>query len=166
MNQDTYISTILEMRKAVAYLGERSQKGWWNTQFLHHVGFQYLKLIYPQSAASAALLAAGEAACQIHDERIGRGRVVHLFRMPHECESGLNAMIRGLSLDTLAAQCSPEMAYAVLEKIAAKVDPVRGTGPLQVGPADEAISPHVLARIAATYAAGFEAETPVFPYLA
>jgi hypothetical protein len=77
-------SSLLKLRAAVAFLGEKPQAGWWDSAFLNPVGFQYLGLIYPKMAAAAALTAASEAACRLHDERIGRGRVGHLFRLTAE----------------------------------------------------------------------------------
>ena len=37
----------------------------------------------------AIVMATTEAACRIHDERIGRGRAAHLFHMPEEVEISL-----------------------------------------------------------------------------
>lgn len=166
LDPTSYTSDILKLRLAVAYLGEKSQAGWWKCEFLHPVGFQYLKIIYPKSFASAALLAATEAACRIHDERIGRGHVAHLFRMHRECESALNSAIRALSLEDLAEQCSSDRAYVILEEIAAGAAPLFGKGPIQVGSADAASSPKAVSCAAATYLAGFKAGTAVFPYFA
>ena len=77
-------SSLLKLRAVVAFLGEKPQAGWWDSAFLNPVGFQYLGLIYPKMAAAAALTAASGAACRLHDERIGRGRVGHLFRLTAE----------------------------------------------------------------------------------
>jgi hypothetical protein len=75
-------SSLLKLRAAVAFLGEKPQAGWWDCAFLNPIGFQYLGLIYPKTAAAAVLTAASEAACRLHDERIGRGRVVQRTSVP------------------------------------------------------------------------------------
>src|SRR5262245_6572127 len=92
------LDLFFKLRTAVAFLGERPQAKWWDSGFLNSVGFQYLTLIYPKTVASAALTAAAEAACRIHDERIGRGRIFHLFRLPPEIEDGLRRNQRALAL--------------------------------------------------------------------
>ena len=159
-------NTILLVRLAVAFLGEKAQGGWWDSAFLNRVGFEYLGLIYPKTAAKAALTAAYEAACRLHDERIGRGRVVHLFRMAPDVEMALRRDMTPATLSDLGAQCTLEAAYSILDKVACGAHAIAGVGPVQIGNLKDSSSPAAHARLAASYAAGFRSATPVFPYFA
>jgi len=159
-------SSLLKLRAVVAFLGEKPQAGWWDSAFLNPVGFQYLGLIYPKTAAAAALTAASEAACRLHDERIGRGRVVHLFRLIAEAEMALRRDMTPAFLSDLGAQCRVEAAYAVLDGIADGAHAAAGAGPVQIGSLKDCSSQAALTRLAATYAAAFRSATPVFPYFA
>ena len=46
-----------------------------------------MELVYPKTAASSSVVSAAEAACRVHEERIGKGRVSHLFRLPPDGEA-------------------------------------------------------------------------------
>ena len=157
-------SSLLKLRAVVAFLGEKPQAGWWDSAFLNPVGFQYLGLIYPKTAAAGALTAASEAARRLHDERIGRGRVVHLFRFTAEAEMALRRDMTRAFLSDLGAQCTLEAAYSILDKMADGAHAAAGAGPVQVGNLKDCSSQAALARLAATYAAGFRSATLVFPY--
>ncbi len=159
------LASILALRTAVAYLGERPQCAWWDTAFLNQTGFQYLGLIVPKTAVAAALTAAWEGACRAHDERIGRGRVVHLFRLPPELEMAISAESRGTSVEEMSSRCSVDRAFAVLDEIAMGVKGVIHPGPVQIGKSSDVLTGSFTALVAATFAAGFRASTPVFPYL-
>lgn len=156
----------ISLRAAVAFLGERAQAGWWDSDFLSKVGFQYLGLVFPRTTAAAALSSASEVACGIHDERIGRGKVAHLFRMPPELEIVLQRDLIEMKLGDLSAYCVADAAYAVLDTLSGGSKAVAGVGPVQVGMVKDAYSSAAVAKLAATYATGFRAGTPVFPYFA
>ena len=102
------ISPICDLRIVVGYLGEKAQSGWWDTAFLNTTGFRFLGLIYPRTAVSACVTAASEAACRAHDERIGKGRVAHLFRLASEAEMGLRAELGEVDANHLGMLCSPK----------------------------------------------------------
>lgn len=154
------------LRIAVAHLGEKAFASWWETAFLDPIGFRYLELIYPKTAAAASVNAASEAACRVHDERIGRGRVAHLFRLTREGEARMRGELAKLEIPGLREICTKEAALQLLDTIAADSKPTPGQGPTQIGALKEANTPAGLARLAATYAAGFRSGTMVFPYFA
>lgn len=160
LTQPQAVSPALSLRVAVAYLGEKSQAGWWDSEFLSITGAQYLRLIYPKTSAHAAVTAATEAARRIHDERIGRGRVAHLFRLPGESNGGV------LALDELSKLCVPDAAKAVLAELAGQTRVPASVGPIQIGSLDDAKSDNAIKRLAGVYRTAFEAGTPVFPYFA
>jgi hypothetical protein len=160
------LSAFLQLRIAVAFLGEREQSAWWNTAFLNSLGFRYLRLPFPKTAGSAATLASFSAACRIHDERIGKGGVGHIFRLPEEDEMRLRRELSSLSVCDMEAMCSVVAAASVLASIANSTKPAVGTGPVHVGAMKDLTSRAGLARAAASYAAAFHAGTHVFPYFA
>ena len=86
------ISQLLSLRKSVSYLGEKENFSWWQTSILNSVGLKFMQTNYPRTAHNAALDAVGMAATKEHDEKIGLGRVYHLFRLPHELEQSLHQL--------------------------------------------------------------------------
>ncbi len=71
-----------KLRALVAYLGESASPKWWDTAYLNDVGKKYLIINFPRTSLAAGVNGAGLAAKRLHDERIGRTRVYHLFRFP------------------------------------------------------------------------------------
>ena len=159
-------TTMCSLRIAVAHLGEKPLAGWWETAFLDAVGFRYLELVYPKTAASASVVSSAEAACRAHDERIGKGRVGHLFRLPPDGEAKLRGELSRLEIPDLKKICTKDAALQLLDTAAAGAKLVAGTGPIQIGALKEMNTPAGIARMAATYAAGFRSNTRVFPYFA
>ncbi len=159
-------SSICGLRISVAHLGEKPQSGWWDTAFLNQIGFRYLGLVYPKTTASACITSTTEAACRVHDERIGKGRVGHLFRLSLEAETKLKAELAKLTTADLAVLCSPEAASRFLDELAVRMKGPEGVGPIQIGPLKDMETEKGLQRLAAVYAAGFKSGKPVFPYFA
>lgn len=160
------MKTLLEIRLAVAFLGEREQFRWWDTGFLNPLGLRYAGLTFPKTAASAAAGAASKAACRVHDERIGKGSVAHVFRFPEDTELRMRRQCLQLQASEVLEWCSQDAAFRILDTIAAGADAVGGTGPVQIASLQEATTPRSLAKAAATYAAAFRSRTVVFPYFA
>lgn len=84
------IDKLLELRILVGYLGEKDQFNWWDTLFLDQTGRRFLQVNFPRSVFAAGVHSVVEAAKQLHDQRIGRGRVFHLFRLPAFSEESLH----------------------------------------------------------------------------
>ena len=85
------LERIIRLRVVVLALGESAQPPWWRTGFLNETGLRFLERLYPRSAFRAAVHAAGKAACEIHDQAIGRRGVFHLFRLPEALEAEVRA---------------------------------------------------------------------------
>jgi len=85
------LECIIRLRAVVLALGESVQPPWWRTGFLNETGLRFLERLYPRSAFRAAVHAAGKAACEIHDQAIGRRGVFHLFRLPEALEAEVRA---------------------------------------------------------------------------
>ena len=157
---------IRQLRLAVGFLGERSQHRWWDTTFLNATGLRFLELVYPRSSSSAALTSASEAACRVHDERIGRGRVAHLFRLPSDAEARLRRHLPSLSVDEVLRLCSGNASLDLLTSVAGTAKTPNRVGPIQIGSLAEAGEGGTLVALASAYLTGFRANIPVFPYLA
>ncbi len=160
------VSSICGLRIVVGHLGEKPQAGWWDTAFLNPTGFRYLGLVFPKTTALASVTAASEAACREHDERIGKGRVAHLFRLSAEGEMKLRAELGTLNVGDIGTLCFQDGASRFLEDLAAGAKATAVAGPVQIGSLKDLESPKALARLAAVYAAGFNSGTRVFPYFA
>jgi hypothetical protein len=160
------LRSICDLRIAVGYLGERAQGGWWDTAFLNSIGFRYLQIVYPKTAASAAVTAASDAACKAHDELIGRGRVAHLFRLNEQTEVKVRSHLASLKIEDMAGLCSPDSALGLLLETAAGAKPPEAFGPLHIGTLKHLDKPESLSQLAAVYAAAFRTGTRVFPYFA
>ena len=148
----------------MAFLGETAQYGWWKTTFLNETGLGFLRIVFPRTACSAAVTAASSGACRVHDERIGRGRVTHLFRLPHRFEAELSERLRTDSEDDIMGILSQESALKFLEETAGTAGEKVEGGPVRLGDAEDLDKPATLSRLAAVYLEGFRAERPVFPY--
>jgi hypothetical protein len=160
------LKTICQFRLAVAFLGEKSQHHWWDTSFLNTLGFRYLGLIFPKTSGFSAITAASVAACRVHDERIGRGRVAHLFRLPPEIELRLHGGMSDLTVEEIESMCSKAAAFGFLDSIAGDARASPGAGPIRNGNLKDLGTRASLAGLAATYASGFRTGTQVFPYFA
>lgn len=69
------------VRMAVGLLGQAGSSGWWSSSFLSPNGLAVAHYNFPRAAGYAALNATTAAAKRLHDERIGKRRCVHLFRL-------------------------------------------------------------------------------------
>src|SRR5262249_26837533 len=130
----------LKLRLLVAFLGEKSQANWWDSAFLTPTGLRFLQTTFPRTAPEAALRSASHAARLLHDSRIGRVGVFHLFRLPVEKEDSLESITSQIKeLDITQLTASTE---AVLSELAAlsQTRLSAPTGPVQVGTAKNIFS--------------------------
>ena len=77
------------MRMAVGAAGEDKGLGWWRSAFCGSMSSAYLSPMFPRTAQMASLTGVTAAACRVHDEHIGVGRVFHLFRLPEDLEQAI-----------------------------------------------------------------------------
>lgn len=158
------LDALLKLRIIVAYLGEKDQCAWWSTRFLGSAGRRFLEFNYPRSAFAAGVTAASETAKAFHDRRIGKGRVSHLFRLPHLLEQRFHAIL--LSPDNAELQsvlASKEAAIAALSELSK--DPATAPeGPVRVGDTKMLSSGAAIPKLAALYAAAFKTEKQTLPY--
>jgi hypothetical protein len=159
------IRTILRLRFAVAFLGEREQAAWWPSSFLSRNARAFLEPVFGNGYKLTQYHGATEAARRVHDDRIGVGRVFHLFRIPETPERLIyDCWVERSASDELA-DCieSKSTAEAVLVQLAPNIG-TADMGPVRVGNVQMIGEPDAVATLAAHYQTAFRAHTQCFPY--
>jgi len=158
------IEQLALLRALVAFLGEKDQFGWWDCSFLGSTGRRYLAITHPRSHVAAGVMAACEAARRVHDARIGKGRVYHLFRLPHDTEQKLHRQaLTGDAAGLVAAFESKDKALQALEAMAKDPDSTPD-GPIKLGSAKTLSSSTVIGKLAGMYLGAFRASRQTMPY--
>jgi len=161
-NAQTFVA---KLRVLVGYLGEKEQHSWWSSSFFSTASEAFLAPIFPRTTFLARCNGVKETATRIHDERIGEGRVHHLFRLPEHIEQKLHAAyleeetINGLKELT-------ETAETALEALAALGGDAADTseGPVQIGDADHLLSEAGWCKATAHYHRAFAEGYQTYPY--
>lgn len=151
------------VRIAVAFLG---QDGWWTSSFLSQTGLAVAEYNFPRAARLAAANATVAGAKRLHDERIGKRRSVHLFRLPLAGEMLIQQAMKlnGCALlDSMPTRS--EEALRVLEAEGGELISVQA-GPVQVGSLDDAFTDSGLQELAKHYLAAFRQDIQCLPYFA
>lgn len=164
MSQSIIIK-ISKLRLLVSFLGEKAQGGWWDTTFLSENGLSFLEFNFPRSPVMAGMTAAGQAAKRLHDSRIGKSGVYHLFRFPTGMEEEIHASLledRPDGWKELIAD--KEAALAALQELGGSGGKVP-EGPIEVCKSGEIYNEGTLAKFADHYAVAFRADFQSFPYL-
>jgi len=81
---------LVLLRMAVGAAGEDKELAWWRSAFCGSMSGACLAPIFPKTVSLAALTGVTAAACRVHDEHIGVGRVFHLFRLPEDLEQAVD----------------------------------------------------------------------------
>lgn len=158
------VEQLALLRALVAFLGEKDQCGWWDCSFLGATGRKFLAITHPRSYVTAGVLAATEAARRVHDARIGKGRVYHLFRLPHATEQKLHRQVLTKEANALVASFeSKEQALRTLETLAKNPDNAPD-GPVKLGDAKSLSSSTIVAKLAGIYLGAFKSSKQAMPY--
>lgn len=162
---ESYLSTLLQLRLLVGFLGERAQCAWWPSAFHETSGRRFLEPVFAKTARLAQYHGVLEAARRLHDEHLSAGSH-HLFRLPEEIEQDLHAAMQSSLGQKLASQVpqSKEAALAALKHLAAPSG-TSSAGPLAVGGIGDLQSSDTLKAIAAAYLAAFTQNAKTYPYL-
>lgn len=160
------ISPLAQLRIIVAYLGESSPKPWWPTEFLTEAGLDFFRGVFPKTAVSAAVNGAVRGAQEVHDERIGRIGVRHLFRFDGGLERDLHREILHAPPEGVVALVSDrEAALAALKKLVVQTVSA-APGPVQIGRFGQETAPDAVTDLAAHYYDAFTNHRLVYPYFA
>lgn len=163
--KESHLSTLLQMRLIVGFLGERAQCAWWPTAFYESSSKLFLEPVFSKTSHLAQYHGVLEAARRLHDEHLSVGSY-HLFRLPEEVEQDLHAMVQssmGKEPLTQALQ-SKEAALDALKRLAA-TSGASSVGPTAVGGIKDIDSTDTLKAIAAVYLSAFTQNTRTYPYL-
>ena len=158
------VEDLITLRVLVGFLGEKPQYGWWETNFLSDIGLKYLRIVFPRSAFSAGMTSVAEAAKRLHDNRIGRGGVYHLFRLPEFIEQKIHRRL--LELDPAPLLPWVESRDRALDKLNTLADGSFGDaeGPVQLGRARDLWQLSSLKVLARSYNHAFISGKQIFPY--
>ncbi|MEN3951271.1 BrxE family protein [Iodidimonas sp. SYSU 1G8] len=163
---DNGVADIITLRLAVGLLGESDNAGWWSSKFMSAQAVGFLSPIYGERTGPARYHGVVEAARRLHDERIGVGRVFHLFRLPEGLERRLHEAVllqsEGDLVKALADGDAARTALKSLSPAAPEVNP----GPINVGAPESLESIAWVALVAGHYQAAFSASVQTFPYFA
>ena len=160
------IHQLILLRMAVAVLGQRGNAGWWDCRFLDDAGLESLDYNFPKAPLAAGFTATCLAAKRLHDERIGRTGVTHLFRLEPDLEmlvqrtatKEAGEILREIPLDR-------ESGMSALSRLAGdEIDSPEG--PVQVGILEHASTAQGVVAMARHYHAGFRLGLRIYPYFA
>jgi hypothetical protein len=165
MMKDSYLSTVLQMRSLVGYLGERTQFAWWPTSFFGDYSLRSLEFVTPKTSHLAQYHGVVEAARKLHDEHLNVGSY-HLFRLPEEVEQDLHEMMQSSVGTELAKQLpqDKDLALAALKTLAGAI-PSAAVGPTAVGNIDQLSAGKTLKSIAGAYVSAFSQNAKSYPYM-
>ncbi len=154
----------IHLRTLVGYLGEKSQCNWWDTNFLSPVGLQFLAINFPRSSFVAGITSVSEAARRLHDNRIGKGGVYHLFRLPLAIEESLHSQLMEWdNAEFISHIKDKDEALVQLQNL---VDSTveASEGPVQIGTEQQIQRKSIIAELAKHYLDGFANGKQVLPY--
>jgi hypothetical protein len=165
--EKTFIERIARLRAAVGFLGEKDQCGWWQSSFFSTGGKAFLAPAVPRTVVLAQCSGVTAAAASVHDDRIGVGRVYHLFRLPEDIEQRIHVALSELELAE-----SIELAVANQEAARSFLRSESGSpgeahvGPWWVGDLSNLRLNERWQDVATQYLVSIESGEAVFPYFA
>lgn len=155
---------MLRLRLAVGFLGERSQPAWWQSGFLGPSAAAFLDPIFGSNRLLTQYRSVSEAARRVHDDRIGVGRVSHLFRLPETTEQLLAAEIGRLrEVEPQQNVSSEAWAVSVFDELCPAASG-HEVGPVRLGPTGAALTQSGLQSTASHYRSAFLGSVQCFPY--
>jgi hypothetical protein len=160
---------VIRLRALVLALGESSKPAWWKTEFMNETGLRFLERLYPRTPIRAAVHAAGRAACEAHDQAVGRVGVYHLFRLPEVLEAEMHAVT---SSDDEAFFSNFRSCLGRHESLLELIAPFCGgeklrsvvSGPKRIDVELNETMLDGLSKAAAVYREAFKQGKPTFPY--
>jgi len=158
------IDDLITLRTIVGFLGENPQFGWWDTNFLSQTGLQFLAINFPRSAFSAGCNSVTEAAKRLHDKRIGKGSVYHLFRLPLYSEESIHRYLTDIGSEEFAPHLKDKETALNKLKTLVSNSVNAPEGPAQIGTFKNIFSYVAIEKLAMHYLDAFSKEKECFPY--
>lgn len=155
--------TAAELRVLVGYLGEQAP-AWWSSQFFGTTATAFLTPVFSRSMFQAQCQGVTAAAARLHDEFIGHGRTLHLFRLPEVFEQSIAATLADPQFEAAAREMvsSKELALARLAALSSTA--TAAEGPVVVGDWSDSLDV-AFKTIAGLYYDAFAKGIKTFPYL-
>jgi hypothetical protein len=158
------LSTLLEMREAIGFLGERSHYGWWPTAFYEASSRSFLEPVFTKTSIAAQYHGVVAAARRLHDEHLSVGSF-HLFRLPEEIEQDLHKLLQDMMKKAKNMKYrDKENALDFLNRLAGSA-PKGSEGPVAIGEIKDVSSTTTIGAIAGAYVWAFSRNTKTYPYL-
>jgi hypothetical protein len=157
---------MIRLRVLVGYLGEKSQFGWWPTEFHAATSEAFLSPVFGKTASLARYQGTLEASRRLHDEHIGVGQVFHLFRFPAVVEQSIHEELlqKGIDEAFLSDLASKDAACSALEGLSDS-STTGSEGPIKIGDLSDLGSKVWIGKTAACYLNAFNNNSKCFPYL-
>jgi len=149
----------------VGLLGEKDHSDWWQSNFLSSTSDAFLQPAFPKSTFIAKYHGVVEAARRVHDDRVGTGRIFHLFRLPESLEQLCFDKLSdiGVSEGIKSSIESASSALAELKKYV--VEEVQfHEGPIRIGGNSAFKKPTWIPKVASHYDAAFNTGRLCLPY--
>lgn len=155
---------LIILRTLVGYLGEKNQYNWWDTNFLSPVGLKFLQINFPRTHFAAGINSVTEAAKRLHDKRIGKGGVFHLFRLPAFLEENVHRnLMHHDSNELLTHIKSKEIAIDRLKNYMKNGEDT-SEGPVLIGTENMILAEESISKLALYYYKAFTSNYLNFPY--
>lgn len=157
---------LISLRFLVGYLGEKATPPWWKSSFFAPGSSMFLNPIFPKTAALAKYHGIKEAACRIHDERIGTGMgVFHLFRLPDALEREMHSVLNSAKEpEQFVTGLENSLEAITILKKWAEDETLEAVGPIRIGNRSAIGKREILKTIAGYYYHAFLTEQETFPY--
>jgi len=162
---DSLTELLATMRAIIGYLGEQGQYAWWHCSFFAPASRAFLAPIFARTPVVAQCMGVTRAAAVVHDERIGMGRVYHLFRLPEDMEQSIHRALHDPDLGAriTASTVSTDAALAHLREMATSMV-TSGIGPTLIGEARALRTADTWRLVTTHYLRAFEQGAQVYPY--
>lgn len=166
MESSTTPELIAELRLLVGYLGEKDQFNWWGSGFLAPTSEAFLSPIFPRTVWLAKYHGVSEAACLVHDDRIGVGKNFHLYRLPDSLERSSASVVEAVVASTGLQDkvVSVDAALTRLRELASPESEIE-EGPVNLGESFEGNFEMQWSRVARIYLDAFQAGVSAFPFV-
>ena len=154
---------IISLRIAVSILGETADPKWWNSNWFSTTADSFLKPVFGNEFGAAIYHGSLEASKRVHDERIGVGRVFHLFRLPEEMELKINSIVLGESCSPIKELTEPEQATNFIKELSLD-ETFSEIGPNRVGAFKDLMGKKWIRILTSNYKSAFDNSKQTFPY--
>ena len=153
---------LIQLRIAVAILGEETDQQWWNTKFFSLSADTFLLPIFTKTHLLTKYTSSTTAARLAHDQALA-GNCHHLFRLSEEQEIQLHEKFLSLSQTEVdALPKNKSTASLILEQLNRLPIKKWNVGPNLISPTS---SDDFISLVAACYKFAFTSDIRMYPYV-